>query len=525
MNAQGDPVRGANAQRVLTLVALLPILATVYQTLVLTDLADADIRRGIESDPGDSTWLSAAWGLSTLYGVFIGLGLSKKLLPRNTLILGLLLFSLGNLLCGMANGFAGMIAARVVEGLGKGMCIILLRSYLYARFDRMLFAAVLCYGLFAYSTRGTSPLVAAWVNENAGWRWVYWANVPLGLLGMFLMALLIPPDPKPVAPVSSARKGDKPDGLVFHLLITWLMSLLFLLGWRGREGGDTSNLVVGLAIGSAGVFAALVARLAWSLWKGNNISRLLRSRSYLCAMGCRMLLLLHLAAVMGVLSKYMVELRGYPAVHAGWVFVPATFSMALGFLISVSRRDREWRHFCLLVGALGAAGSILWLSGVDLTTPWHATCLRVAVWGLFVGALPGSFLIDEVEGLDKSDMPVAAAFAIVVLATPLILVPALMGTLISDRKEAAFDSQRRWIRSGRPVVGATLARGVEHFASRGLDEQQAPALSAGVIGAMVQMRSASIGIQSGLVFLGLFTGLLGLICTLPLLFTRLKFPD
>ena len=89
MSGQGDRVPGAKAQRVLTLVALLPILATVYQTLVLTDLADADIRRGIESDPGDSTWLSAAWGLSTLYGVFIGLGLSKKLRPRNTLIIGL----------------------------------------------------------------------------------------------------------------------------------------------------------------------------------------------------------------------------------------------------------------------------------------------------------------------------------------------------------------------------------------------------------------------------------------------------
>ena len=523
MSAQGDRVPGAKAQRVLTLVALLPILATVYQTLVLTDLADADIRRGIESDPGDSTWLSAAWGLSTLYGVFIGLGLSKKLRPRNTLIIGLFLFSVGNLLCGLANGFIAMIAARMVEGLGKGMCIILLRSYLYARFDRMLFAAVLCYGLFAYSTRGTSPLVAAWVNEIMGWRWVYWANMPLGVLGMVLVAWLIPPDPRP-APVQQASGESKPDALVIHLLIIWLMSLLFLLGWRGREGGGTSNLILVLIVVSVVVFVALVARLAVSLKNGDNISRLLRSRSYLGAMGCRMLLLLHLAALMGVLSKYMVELRGYPAVHAGWAFVPATFSMAAGFLVCVSRKGRDWRHLCLLLGALGASASILWLAQVDLATPWHQIALRVLVWGFFVGALPGSFLIDEVEGLEKSDLPVAAAFAIVVLATPLILVPALMGTLISDQKEAAFDHQRQWIRSSRPVVGATLARGVEHFTSRGMDMEQATALSAGLIAAMVQLQSASIGIQSGLLFLSLFTGILGMLFTLPLLFSRLKLP-
>ena len=139
MNQEAGSLSASRLTRILTVVALLPILSTVYQTLVLTDLADGDIRRGIESDPGDSTWLSAAWGLSTLYGVFGGLGLSKKLGPRNTLILGLLCFTAGNLLCGMANGFAAMIAARIVEGLGKGACIVLLRSFLLSRFDQLLF--------------------------------------------------------------------------------------------------------------------------------------------------------------------------------------------------------------------------------------------------------------------------------------------------------------------------------------------------------------------------------------------------
>ncbi|MFM8931760.1 MAG: MFS transporter, partial [Gemmataceae bacterium] len=181
MTPQTGGKSGSRVTRVLTLVAVLPILATVYQTLVLTDLADGNIRRGIESDPGDSTWLTAAWSLSTLYGVFGGLGLSRKFGPRNTLILGLMWFVAGNWLCGYADGFAGMMIARAVEGLGKGICIILLRSFLLSRFDSMLFAAVLCYGLFAYTTRGTSPLVAAWINEVAGWRWIYWANGPIAL--------------------------------------------------------------------------------------------------------------------------------------------------------------------------------------------------------------------------------------------------------------------------------------------------------------------------------------------------------
>ena len=76
------------ARRVLLLVALLPVLGSVYQTLVLTDLVDADIRRGVGYDKADGTWLSASWGLAMLYGVFAGLGLSKKFGPRDTLEIG-----------------------------------------------------------------------------------------------------------------------------------------------------------------------------------------------------------------------------------------------------------------------------------------------------------------------------------------------------------------------------------------------------------------------------------------------------
>ncbi|MFM7111985.1 MAG: MFS transporter, partial [Planctomycetota bacterium] len=241
------------AQRALVLAALLPVLGSVYQTLVLTDLVDADIRRGVGYDKADGTWLSASWGLSMLLGVFAGLALSGKFGPRNILVAGMLVFALGNLMCGCAEGFRGLMLARFVEGLGKGMAIVLLRSFLYSRFDRMVFIAVLCYGLLAYSTRGTSPMVAAMVNEALGWNWVYWLSVPAGIGGAGLILLLVPAD----APSPRANKGPKPDGLLIMLLVSWLISLLFVLGWREREGGFTSNLYTGIVAFNALLFACL----------------------------------------------------------------------------------------------------------------------------------------------------------------------------------------------------------------------------------------------------------------------------
>jgi len=500
----------------MTLVAIMPILGTVYQTLVLTDLADDVIRRGIESDSRDGIWLSAVWGLFTIYGVFGGLGLSKKLGMRNTILLGTGIFILGNFLCGMANSFSSMLFARGVEGVGKGMVIILVRSYLYAQFDQMLLSAVLLYGSLAYATRGTSPLIAAMINEALSWRWIYWINIPLGLVAMSLIFLLLPYD-RPSTHKKDDANGPKIDMLFMNALVFWLISLLFVFGWTRELGGFTSNTYTAIVASSGLLFLFLVFRLCINIYKNNQLSRIIRSKTYLCAMSGRMLLLLHLAAVLGLLSKYMVNLRGYPRETAGWVYVPVTCALALSFWMCAQIRHRDWRHLTLVIGGTGTSVSVLWLSQIDLATPGYHLSLVLTIWGFFLGMLPASFLIDEVECMRKEDMPVAGAFAIVCLAAPLIIIPALMSTAVSNGTDDAFEAQRRNIRSGRPVVGATLERSAVLLTNKGFDSEQSAALSLGTVGAMVKLQSTAMGIQGGLRMLGLATGFLGAIVSLILL--------
>jgi MFS family permease len=500
----------------MTVVAIMPILGTVYQTLVLTDLADDVIRRGIESDSRDGIWLSAVWGLFTIYGVFGGLGLSKKLGIRNTILLGTGIFILGNFLCGMANSFSSMLFARGVEGVGKGMVIILVRSYLYAQFDQMLLSAVLLYGSLAYATRGTSPLIAAMINEALSWRWIYWINIPLGFVSMSLIYLLLPYD-RPSTHKKEDSKAPKPDILFMNALVFWLISLLFVFGWNRELGGLTSNTYTAIVFFSFFLFLFLVIRLIINIRRDNQMSRIIRSKTYLCAMSGRMLLLLHLAAVLGLLSKYMVNLRGYPRETAGWVYVPVTCALALSFWMCAQIRHRDWRHLTLVIGGTGTSASVLWLSQIDLATPGYHLSLVLTIWAFFLGMLPASFLIDEVECMRKEDMPVAGAFAIVCLAAPLIIIPALMSTAVSNGSDDAFEAQRRNIRSGRPVVGATLERSAILLTNKGFDAEQSAALSLGAVGAMVKLQSTAMGIQGGLRMLGLATGFLGAIVSLILL--------
>src|SRR5215471_17991285 len=89
-------------QRLLAAVAVIPVLASVYQML----------------------WTNVAWGVSTVYGVFAGLAWMARFGARSALTLGLAVFALGNLFCGAAVDVVTLSGAKLVEGIGKGMVIV-----------------------------------------------------------------------------------------------------------------------------------------------------------------------------------------------------------------------------------------------------------------------------------------------------------------------------------------------------------------------------------------------------------------
>src|SRR5262245_54547158 len=123
-------------QRLLAAVAVVPVLASVYQTLVLTDVTSDVIRKGIEGESYRMLWTNVAWGVSVLYGLFGGIAWMARYGARSGLTVGLAVFALGNLFCGAATDVATLSGAKLVEGIGKGMVIVLCRSTLYKQFDR-----------------------------------------------------------------------------------------------------------------------------------------------------------------------------------------------------------------------------------------------------------------------------------------------------------------------------------------------------------------------------------------------------
>jgi MFS family permease len=107
-------------QRFLAALAVVPILATVYQTIVLTDLTADAVRKGIEGDSYQMIWTNVAWGVATIYGIFLAMWAMTRFGQRLSMCVGLFLFALGNLLCGAATDVTTMTVAKLSRELARG---------------------------------------------------------------------------------------------------------------------------------------------------------------------------------------------------------------------------------------------------------------------------------------------------------------------------------------------------------------------------------------------------------------------
>src|SRR5215475_1918088 len=321
----------------LAAVAVVPILATVYQTLVLTDVTSDVIRKGIEGEHYSMIWTNVCWGVTIIYGLFAGIWAMARFGARDTLLVGLVWFALGNLLCGAATDVPTLAAAKLVEGVGKGVVIAICRSLLYRQFDRMVIVAIGFYGVIAYATRPTTPLLTALVNDALSWRWIFWVNVPLALLAFPLVHRFINPD-RPPRPLPL-----RIDWISVTLFVVWIVSLTFVFGWYRKWGGWTSNAFTWTALLALVLPVALVAWVGSGMTASEHFRRMFRVRVYVLAMSVRMLMLVQLLAVLSLIANYCIGLRDYPREVTGWILAPASLTMAVSTLLTTRFGRRTLR--------------------------------------------------------------------------------------------------------------------------------------------------------------------------------------
>jgi hypothetical protein len=299
-----------------------------------------------------------------------------------------------------------------------------------------------------------------------------------------------------------------------------MVSLTFAFGWYRRWEGWSSNTFTVTAVLAMALPVALAAWIGSGQTASEHLRRMFRVRIYVLAMSTRMLMLLQLIAVLSLMANYCIGLHNYPREVAGWILAPATLTMTASTILTTWYRRRALRHFWLFIGILGCAASLWWMSTVDNFTSKDQLALMIGCWGLFLGLFPPAFLQDEVEGLDPRDALYGGALAAVFFVVPLVVIPSMTSTIVSVWTARALDAERLNLRPNRPEVAESFARVAGYYEQRGEGAPASSQMASGVLGGFARAEAAVFGVQTGLRFLSLIVGGIGLLVAVPLLLSQ-----
>ncbi len=399
---------------------MLPIfLAAVDQTLLAT--ATPAIARDL-GDFRDSAWIAVGYLLAStimapLYGRF-----GDRYGRRDALIAALGLFSLGSLACAISQGMWWLIAARMLQGLGGGGLMVMSQALIgevVPPRQRPRFQA--WFGMVFVLASVTGPALGGLVISHFSWRWLFVANLPLAVLGVWRV-LRLPPSARHAQP---GQSHDAAGVLLFAAAASTLLLWLTLAGHRFPWLSWPSVLMAAMALG-----------VGWILIRRELAHphpflpvELMRLPAIAWSAVTMVLFAAGLFALVFFLPVYLQVGHATSAAHAGLLLLPLTIGLVLGSNVTGRLVARSGRPDLPARWGLSVAALALLLLALLPAQPLIIAGLGVAAGLGFGTVMPtAQLLVQTVAG--RTRLGAAAATVSLARSTGAAVGTAVFGALV-----------------------------------------------------------------------------------------------
>jgi MFS transporter, DHA2 family, multidrug resistance protein len=362
-------------------IALAVTLATFMEVLdtSIANVALPHISGSLSAGQDESTWVLTSYLVSNAIVLPLS-GWLSSIVGRKRFYMGCVaLFTISSFLCGLAPNLTTLIIFRVMQGAGGGGLQPSEQAILADTFEPakrgMAFAV---YGIAVVMAPAIGPTLGGWITDNYTWRWIFFINIPVGILSLLLTSRLIS-DP----PHMKRRKlsETKIDYIGLGFVAVGLGALQVVLDKGQREDWFESHLIIVLAIIS---IASLVFVVFWEWTRKDPIIdlHLFQDRTFASANFLMFMLGFALLGSTLLLPLFMQTMLGYTAQQSGFALMPGGFTIMIlmplvGFLLS--RYDaRLLMVFGLCVLSFSLFHMTNFNLGVDFRTVVYARVIQAA---------------------------------------------------------------------------------------------------------------------------------------------------
>ncbi len=291
------------------LAAFMEVLDTSIANVALPHIAG---NLGASTDQG--TWVLTSYLVSNAIVLPTGAWASSVIGRKNFFLSCIALFTVASFLCGIAPSLPILLVARVIQGAGGGGLQPMAQAIMADSFDeKRRGQAFALYGLVAVLAPSIGPTIGGWITDNYSWRWIFYINIPVGILAMVLVSRLVDDPPWIKATKANLKKLDY-VGLGF---LTLAMAGMQIFLDKGEEDAwFASNFIRTFAV----MFAVgMTGLIAWE-WRQSNPLMNIKLFKYKNFAICALLMMLVgglLNAATVLQPQFMQELLGYTATKAG----------------------------------------------------------------------------------------------------------------------------------------------------------------------------------------------------------------
>ncbi len=396
----------------------------------IVNIALPSIRRDLHAPLSGLQWTIDAYTLVLASLLMLAGSTADRIGRRRTFQTGLVVFTIGSLLCSIAPSLGWLIVFRMVQAIGGSMLNPVAMSIITNTFtDRRERArAIGIWGGVVGLSMALGPVLGGLLVSSGSWRAIFWINVPVGLAALGLTALFVPE--------SRAPRPRRPDVVGQVLVFAMLASVTYAIieaptaGWTSPE--------------TLGFFALSAVSLAGLLWyEPRRAEPLIDLRFFRSApfTGATVIAVCAFAALAGFLflnTLYLQDVRGFSALRAGLYTLPRAATTAVVAPLSGRLVGSRGPRLPLVVAGIGLATAGLLLTRLTPHTPMDWLVVVYVVFGIGFAMVNAPITNTAVSGMPLAQAGVAAAVASTSRQVGQSLGVAIVGSVVVTGLHASF---------------------------------------------------------------------------------------
>jgi EmrB/QacA subfamily drug resistance transporter len=317
-------------------------------------------------------------------------------------MLGIVIFLIGSALSGLSQNMGMLILFRGIQGVGAGALFPVALAIIGDMFTpaergkyQGLFGAVFGVAFVA------GPLIGGWLTENASWHWIFYVNIPIGIVALAVIQRLLPT----VKTKSATRNFDVIGGAIFTVAISFL-----LVGLTNKQFNDWTHYSVGGFI-LVGIIGSVLFVIAESRAKEPIVPLdLWKSRAYSASMVSVFFAAFAFFGAIVFLPRWFQVVEGFSPTNSGLAALPLVVGLIASSIVSGVLVARTGRYKFLLVGAIATLGvATLLMTQLTKDTPLPIVWLWMFIAGLGVGPTFSVFTIVIQNSVPFRQMGVATS--------------------------------------------------------------------------------------------------------------------